>query len=100
MRDQQHPIPADNSTLLSRLEQLRQQVADTNLPAEVRVHLVQTVDEAIAAMKGISDEAMQLVTAGRAIDAYDDFKDIVEQLLSAYKRIQRWPVAWLDRRWR
>ena len=42
-------------------------------------------------MKGISDEAMQLVTAGRAIDAYDDFKDIVEQLLSAYKRIQRWP---------
>ena len=41
MRDQQHPIPADNSTLLSRLEQLRQQVADTNLPDEVRVHLVQ-----------------------------------------------------------
>ncbi len=100
MTDQQPPIPADNSTLLSRLEQLRQQVADTELPDDVRAHLVQTVDAAIAAMKGISDEAMQLATAGRAIDAYDDFKDIVEQLLSAYKRIQRWPVAWLDRRWR
>ena len=100
MTAQPDPMPADNSTLLSRLEQLRQQVAATNLPDEVRAHLVQTVDEAIAAMQGISDEAMQLVTAGRAIDAYDDFKDIVEQLLSAYKRIQRWPVAWLDRRWR
>lgn len=100
MTAQPDPMPADNSTLLSRLEQLRQQVAATNLPDEVRAHLVQTVDEAIAAMQGISDDAMQLATAGRAIDAYDDFKDIVEQLLSAYKRIQRWPVAWIDRRWR
>ena len=94
----QQQIPPDNSTLLYRLEQLRQQVDDTGLPNEVRAHLVQSVDEVIATMQGISDDAMQFATDGRAIDAYDDFKDIVEQLLSAYKRIQRWPVAWLNRR--
>ncbi len=97
MTDQQHPTPNDNSTLLSRLQQLRQQVADTNVPDDVRAHLVQTVDEAIAILQGISDEAMQLVTGGRAMDAFDDFKDIVEQQISVYRRFQRWQVAWLDR---
>ena len=40
MTDQQPPVPADNSTLLMRMEQLRQQVADTNVPDEARELLV------------------------------------------------------------
>ena len=55
------------------------------------------IDEAIAAMQRIGPETMQLVTGGRPMDAYDDLKDIVEQMLSAIKRSQRWSSAWIDR---
>ena len=34
------------------------------------------------------------------MDAYDDFKDIVEQQISVYGRLQRWSSAWIDRSWR
>ncbi|MCY3633427.1 MAG: hypothetical protein OXH29_12215 [bacterium] len=43
----------------------------------------------MAAFQGLSPEAMQLATGGRAMDAYDDLQDIVEQMLSAIKRSQR-----------
>ena len=31
------------------------------------------------------------------MDAFDDFKDIVEQQISVYRRFERWPVAWMGR---
>ena len=43
------------------------------------------IDDAVDAVQRLDPATMQLATGGRAIDAYDDFKDIVEQLLSAYK---------------
>lgn len=101
MTDQQPPIPADNSTLHLRMEQLRQQVAaTTNIPDEARAQLVQMIDEAIAAFQGLDPAAMHLVTGGRTMDAYDDLKDIVEQMLSAFQRSQRWATAWIDPTWR
>ena len=82
------------------MEQLRQEVAATNVPPEVRAQLVQMIDDAMTAFQGLGPEAMQLATGGRAMDAYDDLKDIVEQMLSALKRMQRWSSAWIDRKWR
>ena len=100
MTDQQPPTPADNSTLLSRLEQLRQQVADTVSPDEVRDLVVRIIDDAMEALQRLDPAAMQMITGGRAMDAFDDFKDIVEQQISVYGRFQRWSSAWVDRSWR
>ena len=97
MEDQQPPTPADNSTLLSRLEQLRQYVANAVSPREVRDPVVHVIDEAMEALQSLEPAAMQLVTGGRAMDAFDDFKDIVEQQISVYRRFERWPVAWIGR---
>ena len=53
MEDQQPPTPADNSTLLSRLEQLRQYVANTVSPREVRDPVVHVIDEAMEALQSL-----------------------------------------------
>ena len=71
MTDEQHPMPDDNSTLHLRMEQLRQQVATTNAPDEVRAQRVQLIDDAIAAMQRLDPAAMHLATGRRAMDAYD-----------------------------
>ena len=97
MTDEQQPPPTDNSTLLFRFQELRQHFADLSVPDEVRELLECMIDEAITAIQRLDPATMQLLTDGRAIDAYDDLKDIVEQLLSAIKRMERWSSAWIDR---
>lgn len=93
MTAQPHPMPADNSTPLYRLEQLRQHISEMDVPDEVRPHLVQPIDDALAVLQRLGTEdpdAVQVVFGGRTADALDDLKDIVEQMLSAIKRSQRW----------